>query len=69
LQPSFDAGAGFEPVTSADFSVVYASWHNEICANYAATGASSGFRLQSGGNSPLGAPLLPDEPGRIISLP
>jgi hypothetical protein len=77
LTPQYDAhflpfvhdGAAFTPVLNADFSAAYLSWHNEVCANYAATPESNGFRLVTGGPRPLGPPLLPDEPARSLTLP
>jgi hypothetical protein len=75
--PSYDAtflpfvndGATFEPVVTADFDATYASWHNEVCANYAATTDANGFRLVTGGAVPLGRPVLLDESPRPLSLP
>ncbi len=69
FQPFVQNGARFEPVLSADFSAAYLSWHNEVCANYAATPDANGFSLVTGGPRPLGRPVLPDEPARRLTLP
>jgi hypothetical protein len=69
FQPFVQANAAFEAVLDADFSATYASWHNEVCANYAASTDASGFRLTTGGPRPLGRPELPDEPARTLTLP
>ncbi len=67
--PFVENGAGFEPVVSADFSAAYLSWHNEVCANYAAAPDANGFLLTTGGPRPLGRPELPDDPPRTLTLP
>jgi len=67
--PSVQDGATFAPVLNANFSAAYLSWHNEVCANYAATSDARGFHLVTGGPRPLGRPTLPDEPGRTLTLP
>lgn len=67
--PFVQDGAGFTPVPNANFSAAYLSWHNEVCANYAATPESNGFHLVTGGALPLGRPLLPNEPARTLTLP
>jgi hypothetical protein len=67
--PFVDNAGELEPVLSARFSAAYLSWHNEICANYAASVGSDGFRLITGGPRPLGRPELPDEPSRPLQLP
>jgi hypothetical protein len=67
--PSVENGAGFEPVLNADFSAAYLSWHNEVCANYAATPDAGGFQLVTGGPRPLGRPELPNDPPRQLTLP
>lgn len=59
----------FERVASAELSATYLSWHNEICANYAAHAERSGFRLATGGSSISRRPALPDEPARSLSVP
>lgn len=67
--PFVQSGDSFEPVLQADFSAAYSSWHNEVCANYAATPEATGFRLITGGPRPLGRPQLLDEPARVLTLP
>jgi hypothetical protein len=67
--PFVQDGVGFAPVGSAGFSVAYFSWHNEICANYAASTDAGGFRLITGGPRALDRPMLLDEPARSLTLP
>lgn len=67
--PSVQEGAGFAPVLDGSFSATYLSWHNEVCANYAATSDARGFHLVTGGPRPLGRPTLPGEPARTLTLP
>jgi hypothetical protein len=67
--PFVQSGATYEPVVNADFTATYASWHNEVCANYAAIPDASGFRLVTGGAVPLDRPVLLDEPPRPLTLP
>jgi hypothetical protein len=69
FSPSVQAEGGFEPIRSAQFDVDYASWRNQVCANYSASVDAQGYRLVTGGPTPLGAPLLPDEPARLLTLP
>jgi hypothetical protein len=59
----------FERVEQAGFSVNYQTWHNEVCANYAAATDVSGFQLITGGPKVLGRPKLPGEPAGELSLP
>ena len=67
--PFVEGTTGFEPVLNADFSAAYLSWHNEVCANYAATPDRNGFQLVTGGSRPLGRPEIPGEPARQLTLP
>ncbi|HEX2876409.1 MAG TPA: hypothetical protein VHP33_34385 [Polyangiaceae bacterium] len=75
--PAYDAlflpfvqnGDVYEPVLEADFSAAYLSWHNEICANYAADPEAGGFHLVTGGAEPLGRPVLLGETARLLTLP
>jgi hypothetical protein len=69
FQPFIQTSAGLEPVALADFDASYSSWHNDVCANYAATVSAQGFRLSTGGPTALGPPILPDEPSRPLELP
>jgi hypothetical protein len=61
-------GGAFERVEQAGFSVNYQTWHNEVCANYAAATDAGGFQLITGGPHVLGRPELPDAPARNLSL-
>lgn len=67
--PSLEMDGEFEPLASAAFTADYASWQNHVCANYAASTEMNGYRLVTGGPTPLGAPLLPGEPPRRLTLP
>lgn len=67
--PFVQNGDTFEPVVDASFDATYSSWHNEVCANYAAVPEAAGFRLVTGGPRPLGPPQLPDDPSRQLTLP
>jgi hypothetical protein len=69
FSPSIEAEGGFEPIRGADFDVDYASWRNQVCANYSASADARGYRLVTGGPTPLGAPLIEDEPPRLLTLP
>jgi hypothetical protein len=42
----------------ASGSPVYATWHNEVCANYAFTTEDSFYRLRTGGGVPLRGALF-----------
>jgi hypothetical protein len=59
----------FERVEQAGFSANYQTWHNEVCANYAAATDVSGFQLITGGPEVLDRPELPGDPARELSLP
>jgi hypothetical protein len=67
--PSFAVQGTFQLVTNADFSADYAGWQNQVCANYAASAAPSGYRLVTGGTTLLGRPLLSEETARRLALP
>lgn len=67
--PSFKTDGDYRPMADADFAANYVSWHNEVCANYAAVTDAQGFRLITGGSDVLGAPLLPADATRPLSLP
>lgn len=67
--PFVQNGASFEQVWEAGFSAAYASWHNEVCANYAGIPEPDGFRLVTGGPQPLGRPELSDDSVRLLTLP
>lgn len=67
--PFVQSGDTFEPVVDASFSAAYLSWHNEVCANYAAIPEATGFHLLTGGPRPLQRPELPGDPVRQLTLP
>ena len=67
--PAVEHDGAFEVVPHADFSADYASWQNVVCANYLASADSRGYRLVTGGTTPLGPPLLSDEPARTLMFP
>jgi len=67
--PAVEHDGAFEVVSKADFSADYASWQSVVCANYLASADSRGYRLVTGGTTPLGPPLLADKPVRTLMLP
>lgn len=69
FSPEAMVDGAFERVTQAGLSALYETWHNEVCANYAATTGASGFQLITGGPRVLDRPQLPDDPARELSLP
>jgi len=67
--PSFMTDGEYQPLTEAEFAANYVSWNNEVCANYAGAADAGGFRLITGGADVLGAPLIPADTTRPLSLP